>query len=104
MTQRAWCLVSPVDDILVMKIAATINVGPRILKRVHWPCMGRLELSQIVRLVLRLPGYMSLREGTLLEPTSIAVHMSKLNVSIGNPAVVCGAGTLGLLCGAVTRY
>ena len=55
--------------------------------------MERLELSQIVGLVLQLPGHMSLKEGTLLEPTSIAVHMSKLNVSTGNSAVVCGAGT-----------
>ena len=44
-------------------------------------------------------------EDILLEPTSVAVPMSKvMNVSIGDPVVVFGAGTVGLLCGAVARY
>ena len=52
----------------------------------------------------KLPDHVSLEEGVLLEPTSVAVHMAKLvNVKIGDSVVVFGAGTVGLLCGAVAK-
>lgn len=51
-----------------------------------------------------LPEHVSLEEGVLLEPTSVAVHMAKLvNVKVGDSVVIFGAGTVGLLCGAVAR-
>lgn len=52
----------------------------------------------------KLPEHVSLEEGVLLEPTSVAVHMAKLvNVRMGENVVVFGAGTVGLLCGAVAK-
>ncbi|KAL6717274.1 hypothetical protein ACLMJK_005189 [Lecanora helva] len=50
----------------------------------------------------KLPPHVSLEEGVLLEPASVAVHMARLvDVKIGQTVVVFGAGTVGLLCGAV---
>ena len=52
----------------------------------------------------KLPAHVSLEEGVLLEPTSVAVHMARLvNVKMGDKVVVFGAGTVGLLCGAVAK-
>ena len=52
----------------------------------------------------KLPEHVTLEEGVLLEPTSVAVHMAKLvNLRIGDSVVVFGAGTIGLLCGAVAK-
>ena len=39
-----------------------------------------------------------------MEPTSVAVHMARLvGVGFGDAVVVFGAGTVGLLCGAVAK-
>lgn len=52
----------------------------------------------------KLPEHVSLEEGVLLEPTSVAVHMARLiNVKHGDSVVVFGSGTVGLLCGAVAK-
>jgi len=52
----------------------------------------------------KLPEHISLEEGPLLEPTSVAVHMARLvDVKMGDSVVVFGAGTVGLLCGAVAK-
>lgn len=52
----------------------------------------------------KLPDHVSLEEGVLLEPLSVAVHMAKLvNVKQGDAVVVFGAGTVGLLAGAVAK-
>ncbi len=52
----------------------------------------------------QLPEHVSLEEGVLLEPTSVAVHMARLvNVKHGDSVVVFGSGTVGLLCGAVAK-
>ena len=41
---------------------------------------------------------MSLEEGALLEPLSVAVHACKrAGVSIGSRVLVCGAGPIGLV-------
>jgi len=48
--------------------------------------------------VYKLPDEISLREGCLLEPVSIAVRiMDKLNPKIGMRVAICGAGPIGLL-------
>lgn len=53
----------------------------------------------------KLPDGVSLEEGVLVEPTAVAVHMNRLvNVGVGDDSVVVfGAGSVGLLCGAVAQ-
>lgn len=52
----------------------------------------------------KLPEAVSLEEGVLVEPASVAVHMARLvGVKYGDRVVIFGAGTVGLLCAAVAR-
>ncbi|KAL9088010.1 MAG: hypothetical protein Q9165_006351 [Trypethelium subeluteriae] len=52
----------------------------------------------------KLPDGMSLEEGALVEPTSVAVHVVRqAGVKPGQQVVVWGAGPVGLLCCAVAR-
>ncbi|GAO16602.1 uncharacterized protein UV8b_01465 [Ustilaginoidea virens] len=52
----------------------------------------------------KLPDAVSLREGALIEPLAVAVHMVKqAAVQPGQSVVVMGAGPVGLLCAAVAR-
>ena len=52
----------------------------------------------------KLPDFMGLDEGVLVEPLAVAVHASRLaDVKAGQDVVVFGAGTVGLLCAAVAR-
>ena len=49
-------------------------------------------------LICRLPDHVSLEEGALLEPLSVAVHACRrAGVSIGSKVLVCGAGPIGLV-------
>ena len=55
-------------------------------------------------LCYKLPESMTLEEGALVEPTSVAVHIVKqADVKSGNSVVVFGAGPVGLLCCAVAK-
>lgn len=52
----------------------------------------------------KLPEGVSLREGALIEPLGVAVHVVKQGgVVPGNSVVVFGAGPVGLLCCAVAK-
>lgn len=52
----------------------------------------------------RLPDGVSLREGALIEPLAVAVHIVRqARVQPGQSVVVMGAGPVGLLCAAVAR-
>lgn len=52
----------------------------------------------------KLPEHVSLEEGALVEPLSVAVHIVKqAAVKPGDAIVVMGAGPVGLLCGAVAK-
>ena len=52
----------------------------------------------------KLPDGVSLREGALVEPLAVAVHMVRQAcVSPGTSVVVFGAGPVGILCAAVAR-
>lgn len=52
----------------------------------------------------KLPPNVSLREGALVEPLSIAIHCCSLVSSLqGTSVAVFGAGPIGLLCGAVAQ-
>ncbi|KAJ4245082.1 hypothetical protein NW762_014293 [Fusarium torreyae] len=55
-------------------------------------------------LCYKLPENVSLEEGSLLEPLSVAVHiLRQSNLKHGDTIVVFGAGPIGLLCCAVAR-
>jgi len=52
----------------------------------------------------KLPDTVSMTEGALIEPLSIAVHTVKLaQVAMGHNVLVMGAGPIGLLCCTVAR-
>jgi len=52
----------------------------------------------------KLPEGMSLEEGALIEPTAVAVHITRqASVKPGDSVVVFGAGPVGLLCCAVAK-
>lgn len=52
----------------------------------------------------KLPDHVSFEQGALAEPLAVAVHSSKLGfVSPSTSVVIFGAGTVGLLCGAVAK-
>jgi D-xylulose reductase len=52
----------------------------------------------------KLPDWMGLDEGVLVEPLAVAVHVSRLaNVGVGQDVVIFGAGTIGLLCATVAK-
>ena len=47
----------------------------------------------------KLPDAVTLEEGALMEPLSVAVHASvKGGVTLGSRVLVCGAGPVGILC------
>lgn len=55
-------------------------------------------------LCYKLPEQMSMEEGALIEPTAVAVHISRAAaVKPGDSVVVFGAGPVGLLCCAVAK-
>ncbi|KEQ93120.1 hypothetical protein AUEXF2481DRAFT_31574 [Aureobasidium subglaciale EXF-2481] len=55
-------------------------------------------------LCYKLPEHVSLQEGAMLEPLSVAVHMVRqAKVRHGDSVVIFGAGPIGLLCCAVAR-
>lgn len=54
--------------------------------------------------VYKLPDFMGLDEGVLVEPLAVAVHASRqADIKSGQTVVIFGAGTVGLLCAAVAK-
>jgi D-xylulose reductase len=52
----------------------------------------------------KLPENMSMEEGALIEPTAVAVHITRqASIKHGDSVVVFGAGPVGLLCCAVAK-
>lgn len=52
----------------------------------------------------KLPDFLGLDEGVLVEPLAVAVHVCRLaDVRVGQDVVIFGAGTIGLLCAAVAK-
>jgi len=52
----------------------------------------------------KIPEVMGLDEGVLVEPLAVSVHITRLaNIKVGQSVVVFGAGTIGLLCAAVSK-
>jgi L-iditol 2-dehydrogenase len=55
-------------------------------------------------LCFTLPAHISIEEGALVEPLSIAVHCARLaSITMGQSVLVMGAGPIGLLCCAVAK-
>ncbi len=62
------------------------------------PCMGEYVVWNESQ-VCKLPDSVSLREGALMEPLSIAVRaMDKLDMKVGKTVLVSGGGPIGQLC------
>jgi L-iditol 2-dehydrogenase len=54
--------------------------------------------------VYKLPDNVTLLEGCLLEPTSVAVRIAdKTGIKVGDRVVICGGGPIGQLCLQVMR-
>lgn len=54
--------------------------------------------------VYKLPEQIGLMEAVMVEPLSVGVHAVRLaDVRPGETVVVCGSGTIGLMCAAVAR-
>jgi len=52
----------------------------------------------------KLPDFMGLDEGVLVEPLAVAVHASRqADIKSGQTVVIFGAGTVGILCAAVAK-
>ena len=70
------------------------------------PYDGTLQTSYVLpeECVFKLPEQISLREGALVEPLSVAVHVCRLAGDVqGKSVAIFGAGPIGLLCSAVIR-
>ena len=62
------------------------------------PCMAEYVVWNEAQ-VCKLPDGVSLREGSLMEPLSIAVRaMDKIGMLVGKRVLVSGGGPIGLLC------
>ena len=62
------------------------------------PCDGTLArfYTHAADFCYKLPDHVTLEEGALLEPLSVAVHACKrAGVTIGDQVLVCGAGPIG---------
>lgn len=54
--------------------------------------------------VYKLPDHVSLEEGALVEPLSVAMHANRLiDVKFGDSIIVFGAGPVGILCAGVAK-
>ncbi|KAL3488343.1 chaperonin 10-like protein [Aspergillus germanicus] len=86
--------------------AGTYNLCPEIAFAATPPYDGTLAKYYALPedLCYRLPDTVSLEEGALVEPLSVAVHLVRQGaVNPRSSVVVFGAGPVGLLCCAVAR-
>ncbi|ODM19415.1 putative D-xylulose reductase A [Aspergillus cristatus] len=86
--------------------ARTYNLCPAMAFAATPPYDGTLAKYYFLPedLCYKLPDSLSLEQGALVEPLSVAVHLVRqANVSPGASVVVFGAGPVGLLCCAVSK-
>jgi L-iditol 2-dehydrogenase len=84
----------------------TYNLCPDIAFMGMPPLRGCLAERAVVREALahRIPDAMTLEEGALLEPLSVAVwSITRGNVSLGERVLIAGAGPIGILVARVAR-
>ncbi|KAG9553164.1 GroES-like protein, partial [Aureobasidium melanogenum] len=81
-----------------MAFAASPGPGPAT----HGCLCAYYKLTEAF--VYKLPASVSLEEGVLVEPLSVAVHSIRLaGIKLGHKVVVFGAVPVGILCAAVAR-
>ncbi|KAI1807503.1 GroES-like protein [Daldinia bambusicola] len=71
-----------------------------------WPYNGTIQRFKVhpAKWLYKIPDNLSYSEGALLEPLSVILHGIKgANVRLGSPALVCGAGPIGLVALAAAR-
>ncbi|KAK8183871.1 putative alcohol dehydrogenase [Phyllosticta citribraziliensis] len=71
-----------------------------------YPYNGTLQRFKVhpARWLYKLPDNVSFAEGALLEPLSVVMHgIATAPLSLGRPALICGAGPIGLLALASAR-
>ncbi|RBR08677.1 uncharacterized protein FIESC28_10131 [Fusarium coffeatum] len=71
-----------------------------------YPYAGTLQRYKVhpAKWIHKLPDNVSFAEGALLEPLSVVLHgINSASITIGTPAVICGAGPIGLLALASAR-
>lgn len=86
--------------------AGTYNLCPKMAFAATPPYDGTLCKYYPLPedLCYKLPDHVTLEEGALIEPLSVAVHIVKqAGVKPGQNVVVFGAGPVGLLCAAVSK-
>ncbi|XP_071449705.1 sorbitol dehydrogenase-like [Hetaerina americana] len=76
------------------------NLCPDIIFCATPPCHGNLTryYAHAADFCYKLPDYLSMEEGALLEPLSVGVHACrKANVTLGSTVLITGSGPIGLV-------
>ncbi|CAJ2509495.1 Uu.00g145210.m01.CDS01 [Anthostomella pinea] len=71
-----------------------------------WPDAGTIQRYKVhpAKWLYKIPNHLSYSEGALLEPLSVILHgISGAGVRLGRPALICGAGPIGLVALAAAR-
>ncbi|RYP48512.1 hypothetical protein DL769_011192 [Monosporascus sp. CRB-8-3] len=71
-----------------------------------WPDNGTIQRYKVhpVKWLYKIPDELTYSQGALLEPLSVILHgIAGANVKLGRPALICGAGPIGLVCLAAAR-
>lgn len=82
------------------------NLCPHMSFAATPPIDGTLAKYYVIEedFCYKLPSHVSLEEGALVEPASVAVHIVRqADIKPGHNLVVFGAGPVGLLCCAVAK-
>ncbi|KAI0165378.1 GroES-like protein [Hypoxylon sp. FL1284] len=71
-----------------------------------WPDNGSIQRFKVhpAKWLYKIPDELSYSEGALLEPLSVILHgINGADVRLGRPALICGAGPIGLVALAAAR-
>ncbi|KAI0475560.1 GroES-like protein [Xylariaceae sp. FL0804] len=71
-----------------------------------WPDAGSIQRFKVhpAKWLYKIPDHLTYQEGALLEPLSVILHgIEGANVRLGRPALICGAGPIGLVALACAR-
>ncbi|KAI1413304.1 sorbitol dehydrogenase [Hypoxylon sp. FL1857] len=71
-----------------------------------WPYNGTIQRFKVhpAKWLYKIPDDLTYTEGALLEPLSVILHgINGANVKLGRPALICGAGPIGLVALAAAR-
>lgn len=118
--ESAGVVVQVGDGVSNLAVGDRVAIEPGVSCRRCWQCkIGRYNLCPQMSFAatppvhgtltrfyahpadfcFKLPGGVTLEEGALLEPLSVAVHACRRGgVTAGSEVLVCGAGPIGLVC------